>query len=104
MPVLIRIDSRAIREIVDLARLIFEISNSGTPFSQRRPGNLELSRVYNPFEVLGLSPQATDEKIKSRYRQLSKIWHPDMQGGDEEAMKRLNAAYEEICDQRHIRP
>lgn len=90
----IKIDSRTIREAINFVKLIYDIGNS---FSQGYPGDPEAS---NPYELLGLSPRSTDEEIKQRYRQLAVVWHPDKKGGDEEAMKRLNKAYEEIWEQR----
>jgi len=99
MPVHIKIDSRTIKEAINFVRLIYDIGNS---FSQRYPGGLEVSKLYNPYEVLGLSPQATNEEIKQRHRQLAVVWHPDKKAGNEEAMKRLNKAYDEICEQRRM--
>jgi curved DNA-binding protein CbpA len=31
----------------------------------------------NYYQVLGLSPEATEKEIKSAYRTLAKVWHPD---------------------------
>lgn len=98
MTIRVKIDGRTIREAINFVRLIYDIGNS----SQGYPG-AEASKVYNPYVVLGLSPQATDEEIKRRYRQLAVVWHPDKQGGNEGAMKRLNMAYEEIWEQRRIK-
>ncbi|MEI3279498.1 MAG: J domain-containing protein [Eubacterium ramulus] len=33
--------------------------------------------MRNPYEVLGVSPGATDEEIKKAYRRLSRQYHPD---------------------------
>lgn len=46
----------------------------------------------NPFQVLDISENASDDEIKSAYRKLSKIHHPDV-GGDPEKFKELNEAY-----------
>jgi curved DNA-binding protein CbpA len=48
------------------------------------------------WSVLGLSPTATLEEVKGRYRQLAREHHPD-RFGDEEAFKRVSAAYEQAC-------
>lgn len=101
MAVHIKIDSRTIKEAINFVRLIYDIGNS---FSQRYPGGPESSKLYNPYELLGLSSRATNEELKQRYRQLAVVWHPDKQGGNGEAMKRLNNAYDEICEQRRHQP
>lgn len=47
--------------------------------------------------LFGYTPTAIPDakKIKVRYKQLSKVYHPDLHGSDEE-MKRLNAALKTI--------
>ncbi|KAI7817695.1 Sec63 Brl domain-containing protein, partial [Gamsiella multidivaricata] len=58
---------------------------------------------WNPFDILGISDSATPKQIKSAYRGLSKIWHPDKVKSDlhEEAdakMAEINKAYETLTD------
>ena len=55
------------------------------------------SPTPNPYEVLGVPKTATEEDIKSAYKQKVKEHHPDV-GGDEEACKQLNVAYETLID------
>ena len=53
----------------------------------------------DPYKVLGVSPDATDEEIKQAYRRLAKKYHPDRNPDDKEAarkMQEVNAAYEQI--------
>lgn len=55
--------------------------------------------IDDPYKVLGVSPDATDEQIKQAYRRLAKKYHPDLNPGDEVAaqkMQQINAAYEQI--------
>ena len=55
--------------------------------------------IDDPYSVLGLTPDATDEEVKRAYRALAKKYHPDMNPGDPHAaemMNRINAAYDQI--------
>lgn len=55
--------------------------------------------VQDPYRVLGLAPDASDEEVKKAYRDLAKKYHPDLHPGDEEAARRMseiNAAYDTI--------
>ena len=55
--------------------------------------------IQDPYKVLGVSPDASDEEIKRAYRLLAKKYHPDLNPGDQEAarkMQEVNAAYEQI--------
>lgn len=55
--------------------------------------------IDDPYKVLGVSPNATDDEIKQAYRRLAKKYHPDRNPGDAEAAKKMqqvNAAYERI--------
>lgn len=50
------------------------------------------------YKDLGLPPSATQIEIKSAYRRLSNIHHPD-KGGDIRNFQRINEAYETLSDQ-----
>ena len=53
----------------------------------------------DPYKVLGVSPDASDEEIKRKYRELTKKYHPDLNPGDAEAarkMNEINTAYDQI--------
>ena len=55
--------------------------------------------MRDPYEVLGVNRDASDEDIKKAYRKLAKQYHPDVNPGDktaEEKMKEINAAYDAI--------
>lgn len=60
----------------------------------------------DPYRVLGVSYNATDDEIKKAYRQLSRKYHPDANVGNpnqqqfEEKFKEVQQAYNMIMDQR----
>lgn len=62
--------------------------------------------MKNPYEILGVPENATDEEIKTAYRNLAKKYHPDNYTDSpladlaEEKMKEINEAYDTICDMR----
>lgn len=63
--------------------------------------------MKNPYEVLGVSPSASDSEIKDAYRALARKYHPDNYSPDnplaslaEEKMKEINDAYDAIMQER----
>ena len=63
--------------------------------------------IDDPYRVLGVSRDASDEEIKQAYRRLAKKYHPDLNPGDQEAarkMQEVNAAYEQIKNPEKAQP
>lgn len=60
----------------------------------------------NPYEVLGVSPNVSDEELKKAYRNLAKKYHPDryanspLANSASEKMKQINEAYDTILEER----
>lgn len=55
--------------------------------------------MADPYQVLGVSRDASDEEIKRAYRKLAKKYHPDANPGDpvaEKKMQEVNQAYDQI--------
>ncbi len=57
----------------------------------------------NPYEILGVTKDATDDEIKAKYRKLVKKYHPDRyehgskaQADATEKLKQVNAAYDMV--------
>lgn len=56
---------------------------------------------YDPYDVLGVAPEMSDDEIREVYRKLCLIYHPDLElVKDDERMKGINAAYEQIMQRR----
>ena len=62
--------------------------------------------MRDPYEVLGVSRNASTDEIKKRYRELTVKYHPDKYAGHElndlaqEKMKDINEAYDAILRER----
>ena len=62
--------------------------------------------MTDPYEVLGVSPNASDDEIKKAYRDLAKKYHPDNYADSpladlaEQKMKEVNEAYDMINNMR----
>jgi hypothetical protein len=52
-------------------------------------------KSHGPYAVLNLTNDAPPELVAAAYRALAKLHHPDA-GGDEERMKAINNAFEEL--------
>lgn len=57
------------------------------------------SKSPDHYRVLQVDPGANSLVIQAAYRVLARIFHPDV-SGDEDAMKRINAAWEVLGDAR----
>ena len=53
------------------------------------------------YEILGVSPKASDDQIRDAYKKLAKAYHPDKHQGDDffaEKFKSLQEAYAVLSD------
>lgn len=62
--------------------------------------------MRDPYEVLGVPSNASDDEVKRAYRELSRKYHPDgyvdnpLAGLAEEKFKEVQEAYQQIVNQR----
>lgn len=62
--------------------------------------------MRDPYEVLGVPSNASDDEVKRAYRELSRKYHPDgyvdnpLAGLAEEKFKEVQEAYQQIMNQR----
>ncbi|MDP4119654.1 MAG: J domain-containing protein [Bacillota bacterium] len=62
--------------------------------------------MKDPYQVLGITPNATDEQVKTAYREMAKKYHPDNYADStladfaKEKMAEINEAYDTILEQR----
>lgn len=62
--------------------------------------------MRDPYQVLGVSPTASDDEVKKAYRELARKYHPDNYHDNpladlaQERMKEINEAYETVQSQR----
>lgn len=65
--------------------------------------------MRDPYEVLGIPKDATEDQIKSAYRELARKYHPDNYADNplsdlaSEKMQEINDAYDKIMNQRKHR-
>ncbi len=62
--------------------------------------------MSDPYKVLGISPDCSDEEVKKAYHELARKYHPDNYAGNpladlvSEKMKEINEAYEQVQKER----
>jgi len=63
--------------------------------------------MFNPYQVLGVSRNDSEEEIKKKYRKLSRKYHPDANINNpnrdkaEEQFKQIQQAYQQIINEKN---
>jgi hypothetical protein len=75
--------------------------------SKNNNNNEIYKKNFNPQEldaldIMGLKPPIDINKLKSRYKYLVKLYHPDRNGGDKEAEERLKLINEAYTTLKHF--
>ncbi|KAG2357187.1 translocation protein sec63 [Suillus spraguei] len=76
-----------------LEALLITVGWAAVAFLSFKAAHAELeNKVYNPFEILKISTGATEKEIKSRFKELSRLYHPD------KVKPTINETIEEIAN------
>lgn len=52
--------------------------------------------ISNPYRVLGITPESSEEDAKKAYRRLVKLYHPDRSNGDRKKFDEVQEAWEKL--------
>ncbi|CAA7269196.1 unnamed protein product [Cyclocybe aegerita] len=66
------------------------------------------NKIYNPFEILGIASSTPDKEIKSHFKKLSRVYHPDKVKATanmtiemiQERFVQITKAYKSLTDER----
>lgn len=57
---------------------------------------MNYEKFQEALDIMDISSRITHAELKKRYQKLSKMYHPDMQEGDENRFREINEAYKII--------
>ena len=102
------------REILLYAEQVFRLHGYVNAFFRVQTENSEQENLETYYKILEVSPEATDQELKSAYRKKcieflpdklqSKGLPPEMLAHAENEMRRINQAYDAICAFRAKQP
>jgi molecular chaperone DnaJ len=56
--------------------------------------------ISEAYKLLEINQNCSDDELKAQYKNLDKLYHPDIYKTDPNKFKEINAAYQMICDHR----
>jgi DnaJ-class molecular chaperone len=62
-----------------------------------------MASALNPYETLGVGPDASDAQIRTAYRRLVQLHHPDHNAGSAESARRFEEVQEAYARIRELR-
>jgi DnaJ-domain-containing protein 1 len=69
--------------------------SAGDPLNPSQQAEQQTSRL-TAYQILGVDPDTPVDTIKSRWRKLCAIYHPDRGASDDSMFKKVNEAWELI--------
>jgi len=64
--------------------------HQGYDFGQGGFGQASISEIQEAKVFFGFENLPTEQELKKKYRELAKKYHPDINGGDDADMQKLN--------------
>ena len=64
--------------------------HQGYDFGQGGFGAASITEIQEAKSFFGFNDLPTEQELKKKYRELAKKYHPDINGGDDEEMQKLN--------------
>ncbi len=95
-------------ELIIIEKIATGLGISQKDFNSIKSMFLKTEQIESAYQILEISPLATDEDVKKAYRRMALKYHPDkvsylgedMQASAKEKFQKLQAAYEKIKRQR----
>src|SRR5690348_10210013 len=71
--------------------------------TRRRASRRVTPPPEDPYATLGVSPGVSDQELRSAYRRMVRLHHPDHNGGSVESARRFEAVQEAYTQIRELR-
>jgi len=87
-------------KLEDIHKTVTDICPKRNKLYELKKIAVKLLKIHFHLQILELAATSdvTIEDIKSQYRKLAKIYHPDLENGDERYFKLITKAYEYLLN------